>query len=770
MTKFPSSIEFTRVKNYNNYVLFNKIFSRRKTMKTRILSILLAIVMIMTVFALSSCELFAPVDPPTEEDEAYREIYDLYVEYAKGNGETPESYEDWLDSIRGKDGKDGLTPNIGYNGNWWIGNVDTGVPAIGKDGQDGKPGEQGPQGEPGKDGQDGKPGEQGPQGEPGKDGQDGKPGEQGPQGEPGQNGEDGKDGVDGTDGVGIASIEKISSSGLVDTYEITYTDGTKTTFTITNGANGVDGEDGKDGVPGQNGTDGKDGVDGEDGKDGVGISSAEVNADGELVLLFTNGTSLNLGKVVGADGKDGIDGEDFIVCEHEFGEWITVSEPSCDCIGVSYRTCGKCDKVEHDYVEKLGHEYVYLYTVVSNCTEHKVMEYCSICGNARIANRDIEHNIIVDPAVNPTCTTTGLTEGKHCSDCSEVIVAQEIIDITDHTYVGMSYDLTCSVCGAREYIETYFTLTLLEDGTYSIKAKDCYNMPEQIVIPSEYKGISITVIDEYAFSVAHTYDNTQVKRVYIPNSIHTIGICAFYKCINLTTIVLPEGLKKIEVGVFSDCTNLKSVTIPKSVTYIGHTAFFNCKSLTDIYYSGSRQDWANVDILAVNQWLDNATIHYTGTSEDFFDIEEIESKNGYGISVKNPETTPENVIIQEYYDGKNIISIQQGAFADCTHLTSVELPDSIVHINQYAFSNCSQLYRIVLGKKITHIDTGAFYLCARLSEIYYYGTEEEWVEISIGYNNDSLTNATRYYYSEEAPTGEGNFWHWGENGEIVVWE
>lgn len=65
-------------------------------------------------------------------------------------------------------------------------------------------------------------------------------------------------------------------------------------------AEGVDGEDGKDGAPGQNGV---------DGKDGVGISSAEVNTDGELVLHFTNETTLNLGKVVGADGKDGVDGE-----------------------------------------------------------------------------------------------------------------------------------------------------------------------------------------------------------------------------------------------------------------------------------------------------------------------------------------------------------------------------------------------------------------------------------------------------------------------------
>ena len=57
-------------------------------------------------------------------------------------------------------------------------------------------------------------------------------------------------GVDGEDGKGIVSVEKTGTAGLVDTYTITYTDGTTTTFTVTNGKDGVDGKDGKDGIDG----------------------------------------------------------------------------------------------------------------------------------------------------------------------------------------------------------------------------------------------------------------------------------------------------------------------------------------------------------------------------------------------------------------------------------------------------------------------------------------------------------------------------------------
>lgn len=60
----------------------------------------------------------------------------------------------------------------------------------------------------------------------------------------------------GKDGVGISKIEKTDTQGLVDTYTISYTNGTTTTFTVTNGQNGTDG------TPGTNGQDGSPGEDG----------------------------------------------------------------------------------------------------------------------------------------------------------------------------------------------------------------------------------------------------------------------------------------------------------------------------------------------------------------------------------------------------------------------------------------------------------------------------------------------------------------------------
>lgn len=75
------------------------------------------------------------------------------------------------------------------------------------------------------------------------------------------------------------------------------------------------------------------GEDGEDGTDGRGISSASINADGELVLVYTDGTSANLGIVVGSDGTNGKNGADGVsptvaVSSITGGHKITITDKS----------------------------------------------------------------------------------------------------------------------------------------------------------------------------------------------------------------------------------------------------------------------------------------------------------------------------------------------------------------------------------------------------------------------------------------------------------
>ncbi len=79
-----------------------------------------------TLISLASCGMAINEPGSSSSDPEIQAIYQTY----RDNGGTL-SYEEWLASIKGEPGKDGVTPTIGENGNWWIGESDTGVKAEG---------------------------------------------------------------------------------------------------------------------------------------------------------------------------------------------------------------------------------------------------------------------------------------------------------------------------------------------------------------------------------------------------------------------------------------------------------------------------------------------------------------------------------------------------------------------------------------------------------------------------------------------------------------
>lgn len=139
--------------------------------------------------------------------------------------------------------------------------------------------------------------------------------------------------IDGKDGVGIESIIKTSSNGNVDTYTITFTDNTSSTFTITNGKDGVQGiqgETGNDGYTpkvsiGKNGNwiidevdsgiraEGIQGEQGEKGDKGNGIVKIELTKSDQNIdtytIYFDDGTTTSFNVTNGLNGEQGLQGE-----------------------------------------------------------------------------------------------------------------------------------------------------------------------------------------------------------------------------------------------------------------------------------------------------------------------------------------------------------------------------------------------------------------------------------------------------------------------------
>ena len=145
--------------------------------------------------------------------------------------------------------------------------------------------------------------------------------------------------------------------------------------------------------------------------------------------------------------------------------------PTCTTTGLTYGAhCSTCGEVlvAQEIVDALGHNFDAIVTA-PDCTNGGYTTYtCSVCGDTYVADEvdALGHTEAVDAALTPTCTEAGLTEGKHCSVCNEVLVAQEIVSAIGHSYdtvvtvpdcINGGYTTyTCSVCD-NTYIGNYTT-------------------------------------------------------------------------------------------------------------------------------------------------------------------------------------------------------------------------------------------------------------------------------------------------------------------------
>lgn len=221
----------------------------------------------------------------------------------------------------GTNGQDGITPHIGENGNWFIGDIDTGVHAQGPQGEQGTQGIQGTQGPQGEQGTAGTPGTNGQDGitphidETTKhwmigstdtgvvaEGQQGPAGPQGPQGTQGIQGTQGPQGTPGSDGI-TPHIDSTTGNWFIGSTDTgVHAEGPQGPQG-TQGIQGTQGPQGEQGTAGTPGTNGQDGItphiDSTTGNWFIGSTDTGVHAQGPQGEQGTQGTQ-------GTAGSDGI--------------------------------------------------------------------------------------------------------------------------------------------------------------------------------------------------------------------------------------------------------------------------------------------------------------------------------------------------------------------------------------------------------------------------------------------------------------------------------
>ena len=147
------------------------------------------------------------------------------------------------------------------------------------------------------------------------------------------------------------------------------------------------------------------------------------------------------------------------------------------------------------------------------------------------------HEVVIDEAVAATCTRDGVTEGRHCSKCGEVLEEQTVIPALGHKYAGG----TCERCGDILYIEIDGVRYTKEEDlsgnvTIHVCAKPGEKISGKVNIPAKVAmgdmAYTVTVIDANAFAA-----QTELTYVTLPKTITNIGNKAFAGCTAL------EGMK-----------------------------------------------------------------------------------------------------------------------------------------------------------------------------------------------------------------------------------
>ena len=323
-----------------------------------------------------------------------------------------------------------------------------------------------------------------------------------------------------------------------------------------------------------------------------------------------------------------------------------------------------------------------------------------------------------------------------------------------------------------------------------------------------YKSIDGNLYDKMGTELIR-YAMGKSKDIFIlyPR-VETIAEFAFHDCQLLKKIVILKGTETIEEYAFSGCQSLKNIVIPSSVTYIGEHAFDECGSLCQINVDENSEYYKSIDGNLYDKSASNLIQYARGKTEETFEIptcvETIGRNALYGSLSLKGVTIPSSVKF-----------IKMGAFADCKSLESVEILDGVKDIQYFAFSGCQSLKNISIPssvkkigiwafdycrllesvaisdgvevieefafrgcqalKKITiphsieKIGKAAFSGCKSLSTVYYGGTEKEWKRKGFDKSKE-LAAAEKYYYSEQEPEAEGNYWHYGEDGEPTIWK
>lgn len=442
------------------------------------------------------------------------------------------------------------------------------------------------------------------------------------------------------------------------------------------------------------------------------------------------------------------------------------------CLVLSLASCRET-AVEH------VHSTVILEATEANCSTpgRTQGEKCTVCGQMTIVQQIIPatgHAYSDEWTVDrePTEYQSG-ERSRHCTICGERIAITEIPRLSTYTE-GLAYELNeqgdgyvCVGIGNAGSVTdlhippTYqgLPVTAIANSAFAYNTKLLsLNVGSNVrfIDKGAFLGCkalrsielpdSVEYIAGSAFSATALHQDSQMWEngaLYIGNhlievrpasvsgsyTIHsgtrTVSGTAFYKCTQLTDIIVPEGVVSIGNSAFYGCSALRSIQLPASLETIGQGALAYCTALQEFTLP-----------IGVREILSNP---FPGCSA--LRIIRVEEGNPYFVGVNN--------CLIERAEGKlwsagigatlptdgSVRTIGMAAFYQNRALTDIVIPEGVTSIGQSAFYECTNLRTVTLPSTLTSLDTQAFYACSSLTDITLPGSVRSIGESAFAYCN-----------------------------------
>ena len=252
-----------------------------------------------------------------------------------------------------------------------------------------------------------------------------------------------------------------------------------------------------------------------------------------------------------------------------------------------------------------------------------------------------------------------------------------------------------------------------------------------IVIPQTFEedGITYTVVGTAANSFLDCKNLTSLS---LPETCVTIGRNSFKGCTAITVSPIPVTATSIGTGVFNGCSSLQEVIVPAGWKKLVSEEFSGCPLKKLIFADTEEQVELKVNMfgnsaetrlalstleeLYIGRHVD--ATKYANNEQPFHSMSGLKK-----ITIAGYETSLSGTMFQGctalneviFAEGNQVTAIGSSAFASCTSLTSIDIPEAVTAIEVSTFNGCRSLANVTMGNNVTSISTTAFYNTALTS-------------------------------------------------------